>query len=59
MLVPVGVGAKGGPSGTSGCTESVPTVQVDNNWAWSQWGSWGKPGQQLMYAINVMNTDVG
>jgi Bacterial Ig domain len=32
---------------------------VDNNWAWSQTGSWGLPGQPLTYALQVRNYDVG
>jgi hypothetical protein len=31
---------------------------VDNNWAWSQTGSWGLWGQQLTYALQVRNYDV-
>ena len=43
----------------SGCTQGTPTVRVQNSWAWSAWGSWGLPGQQLAYLIDVGNTDVG
>jgi Bacterial Ig domain len=55
--------AKGRPGGGGGggktCTQSAPGVSVDNTYGWSQWGSWGMPGQQLSYAINVINYDVG
>jgi hypothetical protein len=56
--------AKGRPGGGGGgggktCTHATPGVAVDNNWAWSGWGSWGYPGQQLTYAINVINYDTG
>jgi hypothetical protein len=56
--------AKGRPGGGGGgggktCTQATPGVAVDNNWAWSGWGSWGYPGQQLAYAINVINYDTG
>jgi hypothetical protein len=43
----------------AGCAQGAPTVRVGNNWAWSAWGSWGLPGQQLTYLIDVGNTDVG
>jgi hypothetical protein len=56
-LVPGGLAAKGG--GKPSCTRNAPGVSVDNTWAWSQWGSWGMPGQKLTYAIQVMNRDVG
>ena len=60
-LVPVGFAAKGGPAGGGGkgCTAKTPGVVVDNNWAWGQPGSYGLPGQQLTYAINVINYDLG
>jgi hypothetical protein len=56
--------AKGRPGGGAGgggktCAQAAPAVAVDNNWSWSGWGSWGLPGQQLSYAINVINYDVG
>jgi hypothetical protein len=57
--VPVAVAGKPGTSGTSGCTRNAPAVSVDNNWGWSQWGSWGMPGQELEYFVTVMNYDVG
>jgi hypothetical protein len=54
-------GGKGKPRGGGGrtCTQNAPGVSVDNNWAWSQWGSWGLRGQQLTYALQVRNYDVG
>jgi hypothetical protein len=59
-LVPVALG-KGKPGGGGGgtCTQKAPAVSIDNSWGWAQWGSWGLPGQQLTYAINVLNYDVG
>jgi len=57
-----GGGAHGGGHGGGGstsCTQSAPGVAVQNNYAWSQWGSWGLPGQQLTYLIDVINYDVG
>jgi hypothetical protein len=62
-LVPVAFAAKsgghhGGGGGTT-CTRSTPGVSVQNTWAWSQPGSWGLPGRQLTYVINVTNYDVG
>jgi hypothetical protein len=38
---------------------NAPLASVDNTWAWAAPGSWGLPGQQLTYAINVFNYDVG
>ncbi len=49
----------GGGGGGSRCTRIAPAVSIDNNWAWARPGSWGLPGQQLTYAINVINYDVG
>ena len=57
-LVPAGVAAKGGRGGGS-CTRNAPGVSIDNNYAWSQWGSWGMPGQQLKYLVQVRNNDIG
>jgi hypothetical protein len=51
--------ASGGGNSTSGCTVNAPRVSVDNTWAWASPGSWGTPGQQVKYAINVFNNDVG
>jgi hypothetical protein len=63
MLVVTGSAlAKGRPGGGGGggsCVRAAPGVAVDNNWAWSGLGSWGYPGQQLAYAVNVINYDVG
>jgi hypothetical protein len=57
LLVPVAFAGK--PGGGGSCTRHAPGVAVDNTWAWGAWGSWGLPGQQLTYAINVLNYDVG
>jgi hypothetical protein len=61
-LVPAALAAKGGDGGggaTSSCTASAPRASIDNTWAWASPGSWGLPGQQLKYAIDVFNNDVG
>jgi hypothetical protein len=62
-LVPAALAGKGGNGGstgsTSGCTQSAPRASIDNTWAWASPGSWGLPGQQLKYAIDVFNNDVG
>src|SRR5438445_12688401 len=57
---PVGGGGHKGGGGTGGtCTLAAPRAAADNNWAWAQTGSWGLPGQQLRYAIDVINNDLG
>jgi hypothetical protein len=64
-LVSGAVAATGGSNGKPGtgagksCTRKTPAVIVDNNWAWGSPGSYGTPGQQLTYAIDVINYDVG
>jgi hypothetical protein len=50
-------GSGGGRKGS--CTRNAPGVSIENSWGWSQWGSWGMPGQQLTYLIDVRNYDVG
>lgn len=59
-LAPVALagGGHGGHGGTS-CTPKPPGVDAQNNYAWSQWGSWGLPGQQLTYLLDVINYDTG
>lgn len=59
LSVPATLAARGGDSGAAGCTQSAPRASVANTWAWASPGSWGLPGQQLKYAINVSNKDVG
>jgi hypothetical protein len=56
---PGGGGGGGGGGGTTTCTQSAPGIAVQNNWAWGQTGSWGMPGQQLGYQVQVINNDVG
>ena len=56
---PGGGGGGGGGGGSSTCTQSAPGVAVQNNWAWGQTGSWGMPGEQLGYQVQVINNDVG
>jgi Bacterial Ig domain/NPCBM-associated, NEW3 domain of alpha-galactosidase len=57
---PGGGGGGGGSHGGGGtCTQNVPTVQTDNTWSWGQSGSWGTPGQQLTYSIQIINNDSG
>jgi hypothetical protein len=46
-------------SSPASCVQSAPSAGIDNNWAWGLSGSWGMPGQQLRYAIDVANNDVG
>jgi hypothetical protein len=46
-------------SSSASCVQSAPSAGIDNNWAWGLSGSWGMPGQQLRYAIDVANNDVG
>jgi hypothetical protein len=43
----------------SRCAPATPGVAVDNTWGWGRWGSWGMAGQQRMYAVHVMNNDLG
>jgi hypothetical protein len=50
---------RGGGGSTTACTQGTPRVSIENNWAWAAPGSWGMPGQELRYAINVSNSDVG
>jgi hypothetical protein len=52
-------GAGGGGGRKGSCTRNAPGVSIENSWGWSQWGSWGMPGQQLTYLIDVRNYDVG
>lgn len=59
VIVPVALAAKGGRGGGKSCTQKTPAVVVDNNWAWGSPGSYGTAGQQLTYAIDVINYDVG
>jgi len=54
-----GGGHGGGGGGGTGCTQNAPGITVQNNYGWSQWGSWGFPGQQLGYFVQVINYDVG
>jgi Bacterial Ig domain len=58
--VPAALAGKPGGGGTGGkCTRKPPRIAVDNTCKWGAWGSWGTAGQQLTYAMNVMNYDVG
>jgi hypothetical protein len=54
-----GGGGKPGGGGGGSCTRAAPHASVDNSYAWGAKGSFGLPGQQLKYAINVFNHDVG
>jgi hypothetical protein len=47
------------PGASAGCTPSAPGTSIANTWAWASPGSWGLPGQQLGYAVNVSNRDLG
>lgn len=53
-----GGGGGGGSTGTT-CTQAAPRVDVQNDYAWAQTGSWGMPAQQLGYQIQVLNYDSG
>ncbi len=53
------VAAARGQGGNTTCTPSAPRASIDNTWAWASPGSWGMPGQELKYAIDVFNDDVG
>jgi Bacterial Ig domain len=61
LVAPAAIAAKGGNHGGGGksCTPKTPAVVVDNNWAWGSPGSYGIAGQELTYAIDVVNYDVG
>ena len=65
LVVPTAFAGKGGggggkPGGGGGsCTQKTPAVIVDNTWAWGSPGSYGLPGQQLTYGIDVINYDAG
>jgi hypothetical protein len=52
-------GKPGGGGGGKSSSRKTPAVVVDNTWAWAAPGSYGLPGQQLTYAIDVVNYDVG
>ena len=54
-----GGGHHGGGTGGGSCTQSNPVAVVQNNFGWAQTGSWGMPGQQLGYQVQVINNDVG
>jgi Bacterial Ig domain len=63
-LAPAAFAGKGGNHGGGGggggsCTTSAPTVAVQNNWEWGASGSWGLPGQQLAYDVEIINNDSG
>jgi hypothetical protein len=59
MSLTLGAASAASAATTSGCTKSAPRASIDNTWAWQSPGSWGMPGQQLTYAIDVFNNDVG
>lgn len=54
-----GKGHGGTNTASTSCTTATPGVSVDNNYAWAQPGSWGLPGQQLGYFVQIRNYDVG
>jgi hypothetical protein len=51
----------GAPAASAGkpssCTPSTPGFWIDNTFGWGMYGSWGMPGQQLKYALHLMNYD--
>lgn len=59
LFLPAALGAnsRGRPGPT--CTQNAPGISIDNTYGWAQWGSWGRPGQQLDYAIDILNYDSG
>jgi hypothetical protein len=59
ILATVTTGAAVAGNSLSACTSNAPRASIDNTWAWGAPGSWGLPGQQLTYAIDVFNNDVG
>ncbi len=59
LLLSSTFGASGVADAAGSCTPAAPSVMSDNNWAWGGFGSWGLPGQQLLYGIKVTNNDVG
>jgi hypothetical protein len=59
VVPPALAGHGGGGKPGSSCTRKAPGVIVDNNWQWGSPGSFGLPGQQLRYAIDVINYDAG
>jgi hypothetical protein len=59
ILATVTTGAAVAGNSLSGCTSNAPRASIDNTWAWGAPGSWGLPGQQITYAIDVFNNDVG
>ena len=54
---PAGAAKPSGPS--TSCVPSAPEVHIVNTWAWASSGSWGMPGEQLSYAMDVFNRDSG
>jgi hypothetical protein len=58
-IVPAAFAARNPDPSRSDCTQNAPRASIDNTWAWASRGSWGWPGQELKYAIDVFNTDVG
>lgn len=61
-VVPAALAGKGGggiTGSSTSCTPAAPQVSIDNNYAWGSRGSWGLPGQQLMYGVQVGNYDDG
>ena len=54
-----GHGGTNAASTSSSCVQAAPEILVQNNYAWGSSGSWGLPGQQLGYDIEVVNHDVG
>ena len=59
VAVVAGPAAAGGKPGGGVCTPAAPHASIANNYAWGEKGSWGTPGEELNYAINVTNMDLG
>jgi hypothetical protein len=58
LLVSPSIASARAASTSGGCTPNAPRASVDNNYRGGS-GSWGMPGQQVKYAIDVFNNDVG
>ncbi|HEX5938207.1 MAG TPA: hypothetical protein VFZ75_11050 [Actinomycetota bacterium] len=54
-----GPAAAGGKRAGEACAPVAPRASIDNSFAWGSKGSWGTPGEQLRFAINVFNNDTG
>ena len=42
-------------AGQATCQPAPPTVRIENNWSWSSWGTWARPGQKVIYGVDLAN----